>query len=54
MKWDDIAACVQWMSSFAMTIREVGVAQLKNFKNIYAGDAHNIQTHCSSLELLVS
>ncbi|XP_063950906.1 G1/S-specific cyclin-E [Lytechinus pictus] len=52
MKWDDIAACVQWMTAFAMTIREVGVAQLKNFKNIYAGDAHNIQTHCSGLELL--
>ncbi|XP_071478562.1 G1/S-specific cyclin-E-like [Diadema antillarum] len=52
MKWDDIAVCVQWMSAFAITIREMGVAQLKSFKNVFPGDAHNIQTHCSGLELL--
>lgn len=52
MKWDDIATCVGWMSAFATTIREMGVAQLKSFKNVYSGDAHNIQTHCSGLDLL--
>ncbi|XP_077982965.1 G1/S-specific cyclin-E-like [Glandiceps talaboti] len=52
LKWDDIAACVQWMTAFAITVRESGVAQLRYFSHVLAEDAHNIQTHVNSLDTL--
>ncbi|XP_033096256.1 G1/S-specific cyclin-E-like [Anneissia japonica] len=52
LRWDDIAKCVQWMSSFAITIREAGLAKLKMFPSIMNDDAHNIQTHVNDLTLL--
>ncbi|XP_071957766.1 G1/S-specific cyclin-E-like [Antedon mediterranea] len=52
LQWDDIATCVQWMTSFAMTIREAGQAKLKMFPNITNDDSHNIQTHVNDLALL--
>ncbi|XP_038070026.1 G1/S-specific cyclin-E-like [Patiria miniata] len=52
LKWDDIAACVHWMSAFAITIREAGLVELKGFRNIYADEAHNIQTHANQLSSL--
>nr|BAH97193.1 cyclin E [Patiria pectinifera] len=52
LKWDDIATCVHWMSAFAITIREAGLVELKGFRNIYADEAHNIQTHANQLSSL--
>ncbi|XP_071785357.1 G1/S-specific cyclin-E-like [Asterias amurensis] len=52
MKWDDIAACVHWMSAFAITIREAGLVEPRGFKHIFSDDAHNIQTHANDLQLL--
>ena len=52
--WLDIAACVQWMAPFAMTLRETGSQDLKFFQHIAREDAHNIQTHSVDLSLLVS
>ena len=50
----DIAACVQWMTPFAMTLRDVGQAELKFFSQIPTEDTHAIQTHSVDLNLLVS
>ena len=52
-KWMDIAACVQWMTPFAMTLRDVGPAELKFFSQIPTEDTHAIQTHSVDLNLLV-
>ena len=49
----DIAACVQWMTPFAMTLRDVGPAELKFFSQIATEDTHAIQTHSVDLNLLV-
>ena len=51
-KWMDIAACVQWMTPFAMTLRDVGQAELKFFSQIPTEDTHAIQTHSVDLNLL--
>ena len=53
-QWSDIEKCVKWMVPFAMVIRETGSSKLKQFRGVPAEDAHNIQTHLSSLDLLVS
>lgn len=37
-----------------MVIRETGSSKLKQFRGVPAEDAHNIQTHLNSLDLLVS
>ena len=50
----DIAACVDWLTPFAMTLREVGPVELKFFKEISHEYTHNIQTHAVDLPLLVS
>ena len=42
------------MVPFAMVIRETGGSKLKHFRGVPAEDAHNIQTHINSLDLLVS
>jgi cyclin E len=48
----DIAACVQWMAPFAMTLREAGPVELKFFSSVAHEDTHNIQTHAVDLSLL--
>lgn len=53
-QWCDIEKCVKWMVPFAMVIRETGSSKLKQFRGVPAEDAHNIQTHLNSLDLLVS
>uniref|UniRef100_A0A5F5PSG3 G1/S-specific cyclin-E1 n=1 Tax=Equus caballus TaxID=9796 RepID=A0A5F5PSG3_HORSE len=51
-QWCDIEKCVKWMVPFAMVIRETGSSKLKHFRGVPAEDAHNIQTHLNSLDLL--
>ncbi|EPY79477.1 cyclin E1 [Camelus ferus] len=51
-QWCDIEKCVKWMVPFAMVIRETGSSKLKHFRGVPAEDAHNIQTHINSLDLL--
>ncbi|KAM6225038.1 G1/S-specific cyclin-E1 [Rhynchocyon petersi] len=51
-QWCDIEKCVKWMVPFAMVIRETGSSKLKHFRGVPAEDAHNIQTHIDSLDLL--
>ncbi|XP_062967659.1 G1/S-specific cyclin-E1 isoform X2 [Cynocephalus volans] len=51
-QWCDIENCVKWMVPFAMVIRETGSSKLKHFRGVAAEDAHNIQTHINSLDLL--
>ncbi|XP_076988406.1 G1/S-specific cyclin-E1 [Tamandua tetradactyla] len=51
-QWYDIEKCVKWMVPFAMVIRETGSSKLKHFRGVPAEDAHNIQTHINSLDLL--
>ncbi|XP_045388375.1 G1/S-specific cyclin-E1 isoform X1 [Lemur catta] len=51
-QWCDIESCAKWMVPFAMVIRETGSSKLKHFRGIPADDAHNIQTHRDSLDLL--
>ncbi|XP_041375900.1 G1/S-specific cyclin-E-like isoform X2 [Gigantopelta aegis] len=50
--WQDILPCVQWMSPFAITIRETGPIEVKFFPTVPSEDSHNIQTHCVDLQLL--
>ncbi|XP_070576225.1 G1/S-specific cyclin-E-like isoform X2 [Ptychodera flava] len=52
LKWDDMAACVQWMTVFAIAVRESGIAQLRYFSQVFAEDSHNIQTHVNDLNTL--
>ena len=54
MKWDDIATCVHWMTPFAITIREIGLAEMKPIGSIHPDDVHNIQTHVNEFAILVS
>lgn len=42
------------MVPFAMVIKETGSSKLKQFRGVPPEDAHNIQTHLGSLDLLVS
>ncbi|XP_039736678.1 G1/S-specific cyclin-E1 isoform X1 [Pteropus medius] len=51
-QWRDVEKCVKWMVPFAMVIRETGSSKLKQFRGVPAEDAHNIQTHLNSLDLL--
>ncbi|XP_049634226.1 G1/S-specific cyclin-E1-like [Suncus etruscus] len=51
-QWCDIEKCVKWMVPFAMVIRETGSSKLKLFRGVPIEDAHNIQTHINSLDLL--
>ncbi|ELV10968.1 G1/S-specific cyclin-E1 [Tupaia chinensis] len=51
-QWCEIEQCVKWMVPFAMVIRETGSSKLKHFRGVPAEDAHNIQTHLNSLDLL--
>ena len=49
----DVAECVVWMRSFAHVLQQQNPVELKKFPVISADNAHNIQTHTVSLELLV-
>ncbi|XP_021571736.1 G1/S-specific cyclin-E1 [Carlito syrichta] len=51
-QWCDIESCVKWMVPFALVVREMGSSKLKHFRGVPADDAHNIQTHRNSLDLL--
>jgi len=50
--WQDIAACVKWMSAFAFAIRERSPLQPKSFHGVQPDDAHHLQTHSVDLALL--
>lgn len=50
--WNELAECTKWMSPFALTIKEAGVAPLRHFRGVAPEDMHNIQTHKHSLDLL--
>ncbi|XP_036288624.1 G1/S-specific cyclin-E1 isoform X1 [Pipistrellus kuhlii] len=52
LTWKNIEKCVKWMIPFAMVVRETGSSKLKQFRGVPPEDAHNIQTHLSSLDLL--
>ncbi|XP_045149643.1 G1/S-specific cyclin-E1 isoform X2 [Echinops telfairi] len=51
-QWCEIERCAKWMVPYAMVIRETGSSKLKHFRGVPTEDAHNIQTHLNSLELL--
>ena len=54
LRESDVAQCVEWMHSFAHVIERQNPVELKKFAQIPLENAHNIQTHTVSLELLVS
>ena len=49
----DVSECVAWMRPFAQVLEQQEPVELKSFAQIPSDDAHNIQTHTVSLELLV-
>ncbi|EHB10003.1 G1/S-specific cyclin-E1 [Heterocephalus glaber] len=51
-QWCDIEKCVKWMVPFVMVIRETESSKIKHFRGVPVEDAHNIQTHINSLDLL--
>jgi cyclin E len=51
-QWQDIAACVRWMSAFAFALRESGSLQSRFFPGIQPDDAHHIQSHSVDLDIL--
>lgn len=54
LTWESVAPCVRWMSPFMDTLRSELQPQIKNFPKVKADDRHNIQTHVTYLDLLVS
>ncbi|XP_067652161.1 G1/S-specific cyclin-E-like isoform X1 [Haliotis asinina] len=52
LSWQDILPCVQWMSPFAVTVREDGPVEIKFFPTVPSEDCHNIQIHNIDLTLL--
>lgn len=48
----EISACARWMSDFAFALRECPPLQPKSFHGIQPDDAHHLQAHSVSLELL--
>jgi G1/S-specific cyclin-E1 len=52
-QWGDIEECVNWMSVYARVLKCQDRVELKMFSRVAAEDAHNIQTHTVSLDLLV-
>ena len=53
-RWEDIADCVEWMSSYVMALRESGVEapSLRSFSEVQPDDYHNIQVHTVELSVL--
>jgi len=49
---EEIAGAIKWVTPFAETIRDEGLAALKQFRNVKEEDAHNIQTHINSIYVL--
>lgn len=52
--FEDLAPCINWVASFAITVRDAGMVHMKTFENIAPDDLHNIQTHDIDLDMLVS
>ena len=50
--YPDIRRCVDWMSSFALALRERSPLQPKSFHGVAPDDAHHLQTHSVDLDLL--
>ncbi|CAG5096640.1 Oidioi.mRNA.OKI2018_I69.XSR.g14714.t1.cds [Oikopleura dioica] len=51
-KMEEIAAAIKWVTPFAETIRDEGLAALKSFRKVKVEDAHNIQTHINNVTVL--
>ncbi|XP_042523877.1 G1/S-specific cyclin-E1 isoform X1 [Dipodomys spectabilis] len=51
-QWEDIKKCAEWMTPFAEVFQETPSCKLRHFRGIPCEDAHNIQTHANSLDLL--
>ena len=49
----DVVECVSWMRPFAHVLQRQNTVKLKEFSHVVPDNAHNIQTHAVSLELLV-
>ncbi|XP_076002959.1 G1/S-specific cyclin-E1 [Genypterus blacodes] len=49
LKRVELEECVRWMVPFAMSLRETGGSQMKEFPGIAADDMHNIQNHAPYL-----
>lgn len=54
LTWDSVHPCFQWMTPYMDTLRSEATPQLKTFPKVKADDGHNIQTHVTYLDLLVS
>jgi len=53
LRESDIMDCVTWMRPFAHVLDQQQRVELKKFSQVAVDNAHNIQTHVVSLELLV-
>lgn len=51
-KLPEISPAIRWVTPFAMTIRDQGLASLRTFRKVSSEDAHNIQTHINSIATL--
>ena len=41
------------MAPYAITVRDIGLQPLKQFRRVLSTDAHNIQTHSNNIDTLV-
>jgi len=48
----EISPAIRWVTPFAMTIRDQGLASLRSFRKVQPEDAHNIQTHINTIATL--
>lgn len=51
-EYKDLAKCIHWMAPFAMTVRDIGLQQVKQFQKVDESDSHNIQTHANDIAAL--
>ena len=53
-QWEDIRACVEWMSPFAFAMRgsNISSGSSKIFTGVSKDDQHNIQSHSVELSIL--
>jgi len=53
-RWTDIAACVQWMTTFASVLEDAGPTDVKFCSKVTPAEAHTLQTHVVSIRTVVS
>lgn len=52
LTWENVSACINWMSPFVTVVNEREKPIIKDFRKVPLEDRHNIQTHADYLGML--